>query len=306
MLISHSRWRRSDEVDNLNPYLQPGEVLPQLYNSLKEQTCKDFEWVIADDGSKDNTQEVVNAWLSNSDIQIRYFFKENGGKHTALNYAINMIDSELTFIVDSDDVLTVDAVETVLRYHRRYENESSICGYAFLRAYPDGKVNGKEFMPNERIASYMDARINSDDTMADKAEVFKTACLREFPFSEYQGETFLGEDIVWVRMARKYIMIHINKAIYIENYFSDGLTKNRRLNNIKSPIGCMNRAKEFMGPELKKKYKVKAALQYIIYGKFAGMGAAKILSAALNKKLTLICLISGLVLQKSLEAKVLF
>ena len=67
--------------------------------------------------------------------------------------------------MDSDDTLTLDAVETVLRYHRRYEDEKNICGYAFLRVHLDGNVNGKEFVPNERVASYTEARVNSDDTM---------------------------------------------------------------------------------------------------------------------------------------------
>lgn len=84
-------------------------------------------------GSKDNTQEVVKAWLSDSDFPIQYFFKANGGKHTALNYAVKKIELELTFIVDSDDTLKTYAIETVLRYHRRYEDEKNICGYAFLR-----------------------------------------------------------------------------------------------------------------------------------------------------------------------------
>ena len=117
--------------------------------------------------------------------------------------------------------------------------------------------------------SYIEARVNSDDTFVDKAEVFKTKCLKEYPFPEYPNEKFLGEDIVWIRMAKKYMMVHINKVIYIGNYQGDGLTKNRRIHNIKSPIGCMNRAKEFMCKELKIKYRVKATLQYIVYGKFA-------------------------------------
>lgn len=256
-----------------------------------------------DDGSTDNTKDIVRKWLSENEINIRYLYKKNGGKHTALNYAIKQIESVLTFIVDSDDILTADAVETVLRYHSRYEDEPNLCGYAFLRAYPDGKVNGKEFIPDEKVASYIEARINADDTMADKAEVFKTGCLREFPFPEYPGERFLGEDIVWVRMARKYMMVHVNKAIYIGNYLEDGLTKNRRLNNIKSPVGCMNRAREFMKPDINKKYRVKATLQHIIYGKFANVGVLGIFDDSPDKKLTLICLIPGLLLQKIWKRK---
>lgn len=291
------------ELAILTPTYNRGERLSCLYNSLRKQTSKYFEWFIVDDGSTDNTQELVKTWISDSNFPIRYFFKENGGKHTALNYAIKIIKSELTFIVDSDDILTPDAVETVLRYHERYEDEENICGYTFLRAYPDGKINGKEFVLNELVASYIEARVNSDDTMADKAEVFKTKCLREFPFPEYPGEKFLGEDIVWIRMAKKYMMVHINKTIYIGNYQNDGLTRNRRINNIKSPIGCMNRAKEFMGPEFRKKYRVKAALQYVIYGKFAGIRIADILMSTPDKALTFLCLIPGLILQRNWKRK---
>lgn len=145
-------------------------------------------------------------------FNIRYVAKENGGKHTALNLGIKTIESELTFIVDSYDVLTNDAVEIILRYHRRYGEMQNICGYAFLRAFPNGVINGKKFVSDEYVASYIEARVNSDDTLADKAEVFKTKSLKEYP-----NEKFLGEDIIWIRMAKKYMMVHINKVIYIGN-----------------------------------------------------------------------------------------
>lgn len=217
---------------------------------------------------------------------IRYIYKENGGKHTALNVGIKVIESELTFIVDSDDTITPDAVETILRYHSRYEDERNPCGCSFPRAFSDGKINGSEFNPIEWIASYIEARINADDTMADKAEVFLTCCLKEFPFPEYPGERFLGEDIVWVRMVRKYNMVHINEKIHIGDYQVDGLTKNRRKNNIKSPVGCMHRAERFMMLDINKKHRMKAALQHIIYGKFAGVSAASILEDSPDKKLS--------------------
>lgn len=290
-------------VTILTPTFNRERVLPELYQSLKDQTSKVFEWLIVDDGSSDHTQDIVKKWIAENKIDIRYLYKENGGKHTALNFAIKQIESELTFIVDSDDILTPDAVETILRYHKKYQDEKNLCGYAFLRAFPDGKISGKEFAQDEKIASYIEVRINSDDTMADKAEVFKTACLKEFPFPEYPGERFLAEDVVWVRMARRYRMVHINKAIYIGGRLEDGLTKHRRLNNIKSPVGCMNRAKEFMKPDIDIKHRTKAALQHIIYGKFAGVSVAAILGDSPDKKLTLACLAPGLILQKIWKRK---
>lgn len=280
----------------LTPTFNRGRDIEALYKSIKAQHCKDFEWLIIDDGSTDKTQNIVAQWKKNSDFQIRYIYKENGGKHTALNVGIKSIDSDLTFIVDSDDTLTSDAIETILRYHRRYGDEDRLCGYTFLRQFPDGQINGKSFEFNEMITNYIDARINANDTMADKAEVFFTKCLKEFPFPEYSNEKFLGEDLVWIRMARKYDMVHINKAIYVGNYMNSGLTKNRRKHNIESPIGCMHRAGEFLNNDIAFKYRVKGALQYVIYGRFANFRLKEILHKTSEKFLILTMFVPGVYL----------
>lgn len=277
-------------------YNRRGGVL-NLYNSLCLQTDKRFEWLIVDDGSTDETKQLVEQIQQEAEFPIRYVYKENGGKHTALNVGISLIETPLTFIVDSDDMLASDAVEVILRYNNRYENESNLCGYSFLRAFPDGKINGKLFEPDEKVASYIDARINSDDTYSDKAEVYFTNALREFPFPEYPGEKFLGEDIIWIRMGRKYDMVHVNKAIYIGNYQEDGLTKNRRKHNIKSPLGCMHRAEEFMKKDIKLRYRIKAGLQYIIYGSFAEIGIIDLVAKSPYKALIIFCVVPGLLLK---------
>lgn len=186
--------------------------------------------------------------------------------------------------------MTDDAVESILKIHKKYRSQNNICGYAFLRAFPDGKVNGKKFDVNEKIGSYIDVRANGDDTGADKAEVFKTHCLKEFPFPEYPNEKFLGEDLVWGRMARKYEMVHINKAIYVGNYLEDGLTNNRRKHNIASPIGCMHRAEEFMESDLKTRYRIKGGLQYIVYGRFAGVKVIDLIRKSRHKILATVCI----------------
>lgn len=247
-----------------------GGWLNNLYKSLQKQTIKNFEWLLVDDGSTDDTKNKVKEMKEKAGFPMRYIYKENGGKHTALNVGVKHITSELTFIVDSDDTLVPNAIETILQYHKKYSGRKDLCGYSFLRRFPNGRINGKPFESDEKVGTYIECRINADDTQADKAEVFYTKCLKEFPFPEYRKEKFLGEDIVWIRMALKYKMVHINKAIYVSNYLEDGLTKNRRKNNIHSPYGCMERAKEFMRPELKLKYRLKGAVQYLVYGKFAG------------------------------------
>lgn len=267
-----------------------------LWDSLQKQTVKDFEWLVVDDGSTDGTKNLITQLQENSDFPIRYIYKSNGGKHTALNVGIQTICSELTFIVDSDDCVTDDAVESILKIHKKYRLQNHICGYAFLRAFPDGKVNGKKFDVDERIGSYIDVRVNGDDTSSDKAEVFKTHCLKEFPFPEYPNEKFLGEDLVWVRMARKYQMVHINKAIYIGNYLEDGLTNNRRKHNIASPVGCMHRAEEFMESDLKTRYRIKGGLQYIVYGRFAGVKVVDLIRKSRHKILATVCIPGGLLL----------
>lgn len=268
----------------LTPTYNRAKYLKKLFDSLCAQTAGDFEWWVVDDGSTDDTQDIVKDFSSHSQFPINYIYKENGGKHTALNAAIPQISSDLTVIVDSDDALTADAVETIYRYHTKYAGYPGLCGYVFLKQLPDGQISGKLFSPNERIASYIDVRINGDDTHADKAEVFYTSCLREFPFPEYPGEKFLGEDAVWFLLGRKYSMVHINRAIYLFDYLDDGLTRNRRKHNLASPVGCMNRATLYMEKDIKLRYRVRGTLQYLVYGKFAGYSLRMLFSRTKYKK----------------------
>lgn len=284
-------------------YNRGGQPLEKLYNSLINQTSKSFKWLVIDDGSTDNTKEQIENYIADNNIEIIYQYKTNGGKHTALNFGLKIIEDELTMIVDSDDYLTSDAVESVISSYKESLDIKEICGFSFLRCFPDGKINGKEFSENNYIASYIETRINANDTHADKAEVFYTRCLKEFPFPEYPGEKFLGEDIVWIRMARKYKMVHINKGIYIGDYLEGGLTNNRRKHNITSPIGCYNRAKEFMKADLKVRYRIKAGLQSVIYGRFAGMGFNDLMRNSVSKGLTVICYIPGVIIYKNWKRK---
>ena len=257
------------------------EKLFELYQSLEKQTNKNFEWIVVDDGSTDGVGEMIKDLAP--DFTLRFFKQENKGKHVAVNFAVNLIDTKLTFIVDSDDILTPDAIETIYRYYEKYPPTNELCGYSFLRCFPDEKINGKLFDEYELIASYIETRINKDDTNSDKAEVFFTERLREFPFPEISGEKFISESTVWIEMAKKYKMVHVNKVIYTGEYLPDGLTYRGRVKSVKSPVGRMIRAEKFMDADLKLKYRLKAAIEYVVYGKFAGISEKDIVRRTNHK-----------------------
>ena len=261
------------EITVITPTYNRGEKLNKLYKSLIEQTNKDFLWLIIDDGSTDNTKKKVDEFIKEDEIQIEYYKKQNGGKHTALNFGISKIQTDLVFIVDSDDWLEENAIDKIYKYHNKYKENDEICGYSFLRRYSNGIINGKVLEQNEIIDDYINVRINGEDTNSDKAEVWKTKCLKEYPFPEFEGEKFLGEDVVWIQLALKYKMVFFNEPIYISEYLEDGLTKNRRENNIKSPNGCWYRSKVLIDiskeRDINFKYLIKNIIQYTIYGKFS-------------------------------------
>lgn len=284
------------ELTVLTPAFNREKELQSLFDSLLRQTDKNFEWVIVDDGSTDNTSSCVDKWKKSADFPVKYYKKENGGKHTALNFALKTITTPLVFIVDSDDRLTLDAVETIYEKYSLYKDENDLCGFSFLREQPDGRgyLSGK--VPRDGMRStYCDCRINGG-LEGDMAEVWYTDKLREFPFPEFPGEKFLGEDAVWVRLSGKYKMRFFNKAIYISQYQNDGLTKNRRKHNIQSPNGCVARAQAFLGSDIKTKYKIKSMLQYFIYGKFAGKNMKNMFFGSDMKPLAALCFLPALLI----------
>lgn len=279
------------------------DLLVNLYNSLKEQTNNDFEWLIVDDGSTDDTENIVDSFKNNGFFEVRYEKKSNGGKHTALNYAYSFISSPLTFIVDSDDKLTPDAIDAVIKTYDKYKNEKELCGFSFLRGTPNGGYLSTSGVSTDALKqTYVQCRVNGK-IGGDMAEVWYTDKLREFPFPEFKGEKFLGEDIVWVLMSKKYKMRFFNKVIYISDYLDSGLTKNRRRHNIASPKGCVARAEVFLDADINLQLKIKPMLQYFIYNKFDGVNVFKAYADSKHKLLAAICLIPAYIIYLNWKIK---
>lgn len=163
-------------VTILTPTYNRGYCLDKLYLSLTSQTNKNFEWLVIDDGSTDDTEAVISDFILENKINIRYYKKNNGGKHTALNYGINMIESKLIFIVDSDDWLINTAIDVINEYYVKYSSKK-ICGFSFLRAFPDGKINVSFGRNDDYVASYNKVRIY-ENRIGDMAEVYFTEILK--------------------------------------------------------------------------------------------------------------------------------
>ena len=295
-------------VTILTPAYNRGYILHELYNSLKVQSDRDFEWLVVDDGSRDNTEKLVQGFIKENVIRIRYIKKENGGKHDALNVGIAAINSPWTMIVDSDDRLTLNAVEEIRRYADKipsYKSERKLAGISFLRAYPDGKINGERPEKNEVISNFIDNRINSRDELADKAEVYLTEVLKKYPFPVYAGERFLQENIVWIKIAFDYDMLFLNEAIYIGDYLEDGLTKNVMKNKLNNPIGMYENAALLMDARFTTINRIKGAILYSIYYKFAHGSMMRGIKQTPNRGLTLCCMPAACIFYSSYRMKYL-
>lgn len=238
-----------------------------------------FEWLIVDDGSTDNTEEIVNGFIQEGKIPIRYFKKSNGGKHTAINLGAKEAKGELFWILDSDDSLPKDALSVVTKYWDSLDDFNSnfnvcgdesesksrsksrlagICGYM---AHHDGKVIGSPIVEAGSIVSSLEMRHKLHVT-GDMMEVWRTDVMREFPFPEIPNERFCPEALVWNRIAKKYPLYIIPDVIYYRDYLDGGLTDNIVKIRMNSPIASMMCYAELNGYDVPFKQKVKAAINY--------------------------------------------
>lgn len=217
-----------------------GKKIKKLYDSLVQQTNKNFEWIIIDDGSIDNTKYIVENFILENKIKIYYFVKENGGKHTAINYILdkNEFLKELVFFVDSDDYLINDAIANILSEWKNIQNKNQFCGLCFQRIdIKTNKIITKKF-PENRYDANIFTLIKKDKIYGDKAEIFLKDELIKWRFPEIKGEKFFSELYVWIEVMRNKKMRFINKGIYFCEYLNDGYTKNFNTLLKNNPIGC--------------------------------------------------------------------
>ena len=274
----------------VTPTYNRGHLLRNCYESLLKQTDLDFEWIIVDDGSTDDTASVAADFQTDL-FPICYVQKENGGKHTALNTSMEYLRGEYVLILDSDDTLTPNAVETVRHQWTKYSEIRNIAILTFLKGSNVSAPNCTGPIANQPvdILRYKRNIIRSTDC----CEVIRTGIFKRFPFPVFEGERFLPECALWNRVAVEYQCVYINEVIYICEYLEGGLTQSGRSLRIRNPKGGMYICQLRMVPKNFLFQRFKYSLLYCTYGFFAGFSPAAILSNTTYKTLTTLCLLPG-------------
>ena len=264
------------------PTFNRKELLEKLYKSLQKQTFKDFEWLIVDDGSTDGTKEKVEEFLSEKKLEIKYYFKENGGKQRAYNFATEKANGELFICLDSDDEYVENGLEIILKYWKKYEKNSDIAGMGYLSTYSNGEIIGSSFPEKEMISTQFEI-YNKYGVKGDKGLMFRTEIIKKYKFPVFEDEKFITEAVVYNRICEKYKMVYVNEKIEIKEYQEDGLTAKYNNLLLRNPKGQALYHNEINSQKLTFKQKILNNAVYYKFCKVAGYKFGKIFKESKNK-----------------------
>lgn len=280
----------------ITPAYNRAALLSRCFASLRAQTSTDFEWIVVDDGSTDDTEAVMTRISGRSEaFPVRYIRKENGGKHTALNAAHPFIHGKYVLILDSDDWLLPEAVEIILAGWERYDNQPDVAMVTFLKQNSDGRIcaYAKEENTPTDVLQYKRVCVVSGDC----CEVIRAELFRKYPFPVFEGERYLAPTALWYRAGLEGSSVYINKPVYICEYLEDGLTRLGRRLRISNPKGSMYTSYLRMHRRCRMAERMKAGVLYICYGGFAGESSGALLRRAMPYSfLAGLCLFPGRIL----------
>lgn len=260
------------KITVFTPTYNRAHTIERVYESLKRQSFKDFEWIVIDDDSQDNTEEVLNRIISeDSELNITYFKQKKGGKHRAVNKALDLAKGELFFILDSDDYITDNALERVAYWESTIaKNKSSYSGLCGLIGYNEYEVIGKTFQ-----GEYLDITLNEQfkrNIKGDRTVINYTDVFKEYKYPEIDGEWHIAPGVPYLRMAKDgKKMRYFNEIIYIAEYMDDGLTKMGDKKSLENFKGYTLRTYELIKSDISLKRKIEVIGKYSMLARLKGM-----------------------------------
>lgn len=249
------------------------QTLVRLYISLCKQTCKDFEWLVIDDGSTDNTSSLVDNWKLENKISIQYVFKENGGLHTGYNKAIELINTELCMCVDSDDWLPDDAVEKTVSFWNKYKTDK-VAGILGLDFTKDGKPLGGYLPDYVREMKFIELGYkyhhHGDVKMVHRTELLKAVA----PMPSFENEKYFNPIYLFHKVDMDYPLLVLNDNLCFVEYQSDGMTNSIFKQYVDSPRSFSELRRLVMSrPDVPLSMKYRNAIHYVSSQIMIGNGA---------------------------------
>ena len=217
------------------PTFNRAYTLHKCYESLLRQTSNQFIWLIIDDGSTDNTSELVKDWINENKINIRYHYQRNQGMHGAHNTAYELINTEINTCIDSDDYMTDDAVEKIIKFWIKNKKEE-LAGFVALDSYENGEIIGTKFPEGLKETKYFDI-YNILGVKGDKKFVYRSDLTKLYPYPIFEGEKYVSLAYKYAKLDDYYKLGIMNEVICIVEYMQDGSSLNMFKQYRRNPKG---------------------------------------------------------------------
>lgn len=286
------------------PAYNRADLLKRCYESMCRQTNKNFIWMIIDDGSTDNTKEVVDLWmLNNNGFEIQYYYKENGGLHTAYNEAIEHIDTELCVCIDSDDYMPDNAVEIILDFWEK-NGSNEYAGIVGLDYTIDNHVIG-DLLPDKKSVNLIDLLIgkyhihNGDRTNVVRTELYKKVA----PMISFEREKNFSPHYMHLQISKRYDFLVLNKNLRYVEYQTDGMSNTIFKQYLNSPNSFIETRKLYLSlPGISWKFKLRQSIHLVSSGIIANK-MIEVLKYIPSFGMTILAVPCGLLLSKYIRIK---
>ena len=225
------------------PTFNRAYCLGQLYGSLVSQQNKDFKWLIIDDGSSDNTKSLVDSWIAEGEVEIEYHYKPNGGMHTAHNAAYERLETEINMCIDSDDMVSADAIEKILDFWSSHRADG-IGGIYALDEDKHGKIIGQPFPDDLKSFQGWGCKVIIDDNgkvipvSGDKKFISVTKILKSYPpIPVFEGEKYYSLYYKQHFIERDFRILILNEPVCVVEYMPDGSSVQMYRQYVRNPKG---------------------------------------------------------------------
>ena len=280
------------------PTFNRANTLERVFNSLVSQTFRDFEWIVVDDGSTDNTKKLIERWKKEADFTIRYFYQENKGKHIAFNIGVKLANGELFVPADSDDVFTPEALERFLYHWNNVpaDKRNNFSGVTCLCQDENGNIIGDKF-PKDIMDSNGLEMSHKYKIKGEKWGFYRTDVLRNFPFPDISNVGYIPESLVWHAITTKYKKRFVNDVLRIYFKGPDQIMLQTKKKPSKYAFGRQLYHRENLNKYIFwAKYDplgfLKSAVNYVRFSLHLGIGFRKQLNDLANWKAKLLYIIA--------------